>query len=168
MREGDITQLSDPAFRKELISWRRFNDPSAVSTRDGLSGRAAGQPSLPDWLAGLLINFVLTGKRQARTDAANIRSSSLIAVFVARQDRPEAWVETGRTYERFALQATALDIRTAFINQPIEVRRLRPQLNRLLGSEGETALLMLRAGYGAQAPFSFRRPLQHVIVPGTA
>lgn len=48
VREGDITQLSDPAFRKELIPWLRFNDPSAVSTRDGLSGRAAGQPSLPD------------------------------------------------------------------------------------------------------------------------
>jgi hypothetical protein len=168
VREGDLTQLSDPAFREELISWLRFNDASAVSTGDGLSGRTAGRPSLPDWLAGLLINFVLTGKGQARTDAANIRSSSLIAVFVARQDTPEAWVETGRAYERFALQATALDLRTAFINQPIEVRRLRPQLHSLLGLEGETVLLMLRVGYGPQAPFSLRRPLQYVIVPGTA
>jgi hypothetical protein len=167
VREGDVAQLTDPAFRKELISWLRFNDASAVSTGDGLSGRAAGHPWLPDWLAGLLINFVLTGKGQAKTDAANIRSSALIAVFVAGEDTPTVWVEAGRAYERFALQATAFDIRTAFINQPIEVHRLRPQLHSLLGLKGETALLMLRAGYGPLAPFSLRRPIQHVVMSET-
>lgn len=169
VREGDVAQLSDRAFRKELVAWLRFNDASAIMTGDGLSGRTAGQPSIPDWLASLVIGFVLTGRGQARTDERNIRSSALIAAFVADRDDLEAWIETGRSYERFALQATALNIRTAFINQPIEVRRLRPQLHGLLGlKEGETALLMLRVGHGPQAPFSLRRPLQDVIVPGTA
>jgi hypothetical protein len=168
VREGDLTQLNDPAFRKELMTWLRFNDASAVRTSEGLALRTMGRPSAPDWLAKLIMRFALTGKAQAQADATHIRSSALIAVFVAGDDTPKAWVETGRAYERFALQATALDIRTAFINQPIEVRRLRPQLHSLLGLEGEKALLMLRVGYGPQAPFSLRRPLQHVIVPGTA
>jgi len=168
VREGDVAQLSDRAFRKELMAWLRFNDASAVRTGDGLALRTMGRPSAPDWLARLITRFALTGKAQAQADAANIRSSALIAVFVAGDDAPTAWVDAGRAYERFALQATALDIRTAFINQPIEVCRLRPQLHSLLELEGETAILMLRVGYGPLAPFSLRRPLQHVVVQATA
>jgi hypothetical protein len=161
--EGDRVQLSDPAFRNELTAWLRFNDAAAVRTGDGLAARTAAQPSLPDWLGRRIIRFVLTGRAQARTDAANIRSSPLIAVFVAREDAPHAWFEAGRCCERFALQATALDIRTAFINQPIELSVLRPQLHNLLGLRDETALLMVRCGHGPRAPFSLRRPVDDVI-----
>jgi hypothetical protein len=59
-----------------------------------------------------LLPFVLSRRSQARTDETNIQSSPTIAVVVAERDTPEAWVEAGRVYERFALQATALDIRT--------------------------------------------------------
>lgn len=34
-----------------------------------------------------------------------------------------------RCYERLALRATALDLRTAFINQPVEVPALRPEID---------------------------------------
>jgi nitroreductase len=164
VREGDVTQLSDPSFGAELISWLRFNDAAALRTGDGLASKVMGKPPVPDWLARLIIGLVLTGKAQAKTDETNIRSSPLLAAFVAVRDTPTAWVEVGRAYERFALQATALGIRTAFINQPIEVRRLRPRLNSLLGLQGETALLMVRAGYGPEAPFSLRRPIDDVIL----
>jgi len=164
VREGDVAQLSDHAFRRELISWLRFNDAAAIRTCDGLVGKTAGQPSIPDWVAKWIIGFVLTGKAQAKANETNIRSSPLVAVFAAKRDAVSAWVEVGRVYERFALQATVLGIRTAFINQPIEVRQLRPQLNSLLGLKEETALLMLRVGYGPEAPFSLRRPVGDVIV----
>ena len=164
VRESDIAQLSDPAFRKELIAWLRFNDAAALRTGDGLAGRVTGQPAIPDWLAQVIIPFVLTGKAQAQVDATNIRSAPMIAVFVATRETPAAWLEVGRVYERFALQTTALDVRTAFINQPIEVRHLRPGLNSLLGLDGETALLIVRVGYGPQAPFSLRRPVDDVIL----
>jgi hypothetical protein len=118
---------------------------------------------LPDWLARRIIRFVLSGKAQARTDATNIRTTPIIAVVVADRDEPEAWVEAGRAYERLALQATALDIRTAVINQPIEVRSLRRRLYDLLGLGQETAQLVLRVGYGPRAPFSLRRPPDAVI-----
>ena len=162
--QGNTAQLTDPAFRKELISWIRFNPEDALAKGDGLSGRANGQPPLPTWLAKLIVGMVLTPKGQIDTDARNIRSSAGVAVFVARADDKRAWVEVGRTYERFALQATALDIRTAHVNQPIEVRALRPQLESWLKLNGEHALLAVRFGHGPTAPFSLRRPLDDVIV----
>ena len=108
---------------------------------------------------------MLTPRGQADADAKNIRSSAAIAVLVAKQDEKAAWVEVGRAYERLALQATALDIRSAFINQPIEVQLLRPQFESWLGLRHEHAFLIVRLGRAPLAPFSLRRPLSDVITP---
>lgn len=62
------------------------------------------------------------------------------------------------------MHATALDVLTAFINQPIEVRPLRPQFESWLNLSGEHALLMVRFGHGPTAPFSLRRPIDDVIL----
>ena len=161
---GNRTQLNDPAFRKELVSWIRFNPGEAIRTGDGLSGRTSGQPALPRWLATLIIGAVLTPKGQSDADARNIRSSAAVAVLVTERDDSAAWVETGRAYERFALQATALGIRNAFINQPNEVRPIRSQFESWLGLQGGHALLIVRIGRAALAPYSLRRPIEDVIV----
>jgi hypothetical protein len=163
---GNIAQLSDRKFRSELISWIRFNPGEAIRKNDGLAGRTTSQPALPRWLAKLIIGFVLTPKGQARTDTANIRSSAGLAVFVSREQSKDAWVEAGRVFERFALQATALHIRTAFINQPIEVPEVRSQFESWLKLDREHAQLMIRFGYGEPAPFSLRRPVDDVIMSG--
>ena len=164
VNQGNHAQLSDSAFRRELVSWIRFNPGDALRKGDGLSGRTTGQPALPAWLAKLIIGFVLTPKSQADADAKNIRSSSAVAIFVSGRDDKAAWVETGRLYERFALQAAALEIRNAFINQPVEVRRLRPQLESWLGLKGENALLVVRIGRARLAPYSLRRPVEDIIL----
>jgi hypothetical protein len=164
VNRGNSAQLTDRVFRRELASWIRFNPGAAMRTGDGLSGRALGNPAVPTWLAKLMLGLILTPKKQARTDADNIRSSAGVAVFVAGRNDKAAWVEAGRVYERFALQATALNICTAFINQPIEVHALRPQFESWLGLNKEHALLMVRFGYGPAAPFSLRRTLDDVIV----
>ncbi len=161
---GNITQLTDRAFRKELVAWIRFNPVEAMRKGDGLAAQTSGQPALPTWLAKLIIGLVLTPKGQAETDATNIRSSAGVAVFVSSYDNKAAWINVGRAYEHFALQATALNIRTAFINQPIEVRQLRPQFESWLKLDGEHALLIVRFGHGPTAPFSLRRPIDDVII----
>lgn len=163
VNEGNRSQLSDPAFRRELIAWIRFNDTQAIQSGDGLSGRVSNQPQLPAWLAKPIIRFVLTPEAQVKTDTANLRSAAGIAVFIGEEDKLPVWIETGRAYERFALRATASGIRNAFINQPIEVRRLRQELHSLLGLGGtETAHLMVRYGRAPLAPYSLRRPLADV------
>ena len=161
--QGNYIQLRDPDFRGELMSWIRFNPRSALRSGDGLAGRANGQPSLPTWAAKGLVRTILSPKRQADTDARRIRSSAGVAVFVSSRDDKAGWVDVGRAYERFALQATTLDIRNAFINQPIEVPALRPQFESWLNLRGERALLLVRFGHGPTLPFSPRRPVDDVI-----
>jgi len=163
VNEGNRSQLSEPLFRRELISWIRVSDAQAIRTGDGLSGRVSNQPQLPAWLAKPILRFVLTPEAQVKTDTVNLRSSAGIAVFIGDIDELPAWVETGRAYERFALRATAAGIRNAFINQPIEVRRLRQELHSVLGLGGtETAHLMVRYGRASPAPYSLRRPVADV------
>jgi hypothetical protein len=92
-----------------------------------------------------------------------LRFSPGAALFLAGTDTRAAWVEAGRAYERFALQAELLDIRSAFLNQPIEVPALRDELRALLHLT-EAPQLMVRFGHGARAPYSLRRPPHDVIV----
>jgi hypothetical protein len=96
--------------------------------------------------------------------AKQIRSSAGIAVFGSDRNDREHWVETGRCYERFALQATALGIKNAFLNQPVEVATLRPQLANYLGIGDCRPDLVVRFGYGNETPRSLRRPIEGVII----
>lgn len=73
------------------------------------------------------------------------------------------WVEAGRCYERFALQSTALGIRTAMINQPVEVSSLRPQFAAFLGVGSRRPDLVVRFGRGPRMPQSLRRPVQALL-----
>ena len=93
-----------------------------------------------------------------------MRSSAGIAVFVGKAADKAHWVEVGRCYERFALQATALGIRNAFLNQPVEVAALRPQYASALGLTGLRPDLIVRFGRGPVMPASLRRPVEDVLV----
>lgn len=96
--------------------------------------------------------------------ATSIRSSSGIAVFFSDASDRAHWVETGRSYERFALQATALGIRTAMIKQPVEVAAMRGEFSRALDLGSHRPDLVVRFGYGTAMPQSLRRPIDAVIV----
>ncbi|WP_404790191.1 hypothetical protein [Altericista sp. CCNU0014] len=85
-------------------------------------------------------------------------------MFVSDVDDKAHWVEAGRCYERFALQATALGIRNAFVNQPVEEARLRPAFARALGLGAGRPDLVVRFGRGPEMPSSLRRSLEAVIV----
>ena len=165
INEGNRSQLSDQAFRHELIEWIRFNDEAAIALGDGLASRPSGQPQLPGWLAKPLMKFVLTPGSQVAKDTENLKSSAGIAAFIGSADDIPVWVNIGRAYERFALAATQLGIRNAFINQPIEVRQLRQKLHTTLGlKQNEIVHLMVRYGHGPLAPYSLRRPPEDVSI----
>jgi hypothetical protein len=162
--QGNTTQLNDRAFVDELKAWLRFNGADAVRSGDGLYGPSSGNPSLPSWLGPRLFDFVVTAEGENDKVAKQVRSSAGIAVFVGPREDRAGWIETGRVYERFALQATALGIRTAHLNQPVEVASLRPAFARSLGLPGERPDLVIRFGRGPTMPPSLRRPLPAVLV----
>lgn len=162
--QGNTAQMNDKAFVDELKAWIRFNGSDAVRTGDGLYSASSGNPTLPSWLGPLMFDLAFRPKGENDKYARHVRSSAGIAVFVGPGNDKAAWIEVGRAYERFALQATALGVRTAHLNQPVEVAALRPQFANLLGIGGQRPDLVIRFGRGPTLPPSLRRPLQSVWV----
>jgi hypothetical protein len=162
--QGNTAQMNNPAFMRELKSWIRFNDQEATRNGDGLSGRTTGNPSIPRWLGNLLSKLLFRAQPENDKNARFIRSSAGIAVFVSDVDDKAHWVEAGRCYERFALQATALGIHNAFVNQPVEEASLRPAFARALGLKSGRPDLVVRFGRGSKMPSSLRRSLEAVII----
>ena len=160
---GNSAQMSDQAFVRELRTWLRFSPKQALQTGDGLFSVTTGNPVLPAWLGTTF--FDLAFKTSAENDkyVRQIASSAGIAVFCAQNATPEHWVHAGRAAQRFALQATALGLKHAFINQPVEVADLRPELAKLIGLPGRRPDLVMRFGYGPALPYSARRPVSAVL-----
>ncbi|MBD2189499.1 Tat pathway signal protein [Pseudanabaena sp. FACHB-723] len=162
--QGNTAQMNDRAFIEELKSWIRFSYDEVLIKRDGLFAGSSGNPIVPRWLGMNLLNLFFTAKGENDKYAKHIRSSAGIAVFMSEQNDKEHWVETGRCYERFALQATALGIKNAFLNQPVEVASLRPQLANYLGIGDLRPDLVVRFGYGVETPRSLRRHIEAVLL----
>ena len=114
-------------------------------------------------------HFEDLGEQQVKNIAENdkyarhLRASAGVAVFVSQRDDRDHWVRAGRACQRFALQATAFGLKHAFVNQPVEVARLRPELAALVGLPGRRPDIVMRFGYGPSLPFSARRPVEAVL-----
>lgn len=160
---GNSMQMADAAFVRELKSWLRFNPAQALRTGDGLYSVASGNPALPDWLGPLAFDWLSSAQSQNEAYASQIRSSAGIAVFVGERADRAHWVAVGQACQRFALEATALGLKHAYINQPVEVPALRPDLAALIGVSGGRPDIVMRFGYGPTLPYSPRRPVSAVM-----
>ena len=162
--QGNTAQLEVPAFVKEIKTWIRFNGADATRTRDGLFSVCSGNPAVPTWLGDLAFGWFFTAKGENDKIARQVRNSAGIAVFVGQAADKAHWVEVGRAYQRFALQATALGIRNAFLNQAVEVAAVRSPFAAAMGLMGQRPDLVVRSGRGPTLPQSLRRPVQAVMV----
>lgn len=162
---ANTRQMEDPAFVEELRAWIRFTPDQAIASGDGLFAAASGNPVMPAWLASRLFEAFFTTDAENEKYRAHLRSSAGVAIFTAEASGPEHWMRVGRSFQRFALQATALDIRNAHVNQPIEVIGIRSEFARWLGIPGRRPDLVVRFGRGGRLPMSLRRPPGEVIRP---
>lgn len=160
---GNSAQMADITFVRELKSWLRFSPRQAMTTGDGLFSATTGNPTLPAWLGPHMFDIAFKADAENDKYARQLRSSAGVAVFVSEHDDKEHWMRAGRACQRFALQATALGIKHAFVNQPVEVAKLRPDLAALVGMPGRRPDLVMRFGYGPALPFSARRPVHAVL-----
>ena len=161
---GNEQQLSNDNFKKELVAWIRFNDREALASKDGLLSRGSGNPSLPRWVANLFIGSSLNPAAQGKKDALHIRSSAGLFLFTTPQNNPAAWIAAGRASERFALLATTLNLKCAYLNQPCEVPAVRAQVQSHLSLNGAFPQLLMRFGHGPAMPRSLRRPVSEVLL----
>ncbi|MFM0027356.1 nitroreductase family protein [Paraburkholderia madseniana] len=156
-------QMADLAFMSELKRWIRFNPRSAMASGDGLFSAASGNPVLPSALGRFAFERFFNARTENDRYARQIDSSAGVVVFIGDREDKVHWIRVGRACQRFALAATNLGIKVAFINQPVEVARFRPELAGLVGDAGRRPDIILRFGYGPKLPFSPRRPLEAVL-----
>lgn len=160
---GNSAQMNDEAFITELKEWLRFSESTVVRHRDGLFSASSGHPTLPNWLGQVAFNFAFTEDSENDKYGRHLRSSAGVIAFVSERDDRESWVEVGRCYQRFALQATAFGLRHAHINQAVEVPEVRAQFSDYLGIGDRRPDLLVRFGYGPELPKSLRRPVDQVL-----
>lgn len=160
---GNGIQMSDGAFREELLSWMRFNKMQVKKRGDGLSYKIFGSPSLPEIIAKPIVRLFLKPDPQNQSDLKKITSSSHFVLFTTKYNTVEEWIELGQLLQRFLLAATELGIASAFCNQPCEVASLATELQNIPELKGEYPTLILRIGYAHPMPFSPRKKLDEVI-----
>lgn len=161
--QGNTWQMRDQAFMDELVSWMRFNETEATEKLDGLFTRASGNAALPGWIARPLLRFFFTEDGENKKYRDHIESSAGIVILSTDADNKAHWIAAGRACQRFALQATALGLKYAFINQPVEVAALRGQFASFLGVPGRRPDIVMRFGAGPELPKSLRRPPEQVM-----
>ena len=160
---GNDAQMADPAFMTELKTWIRFNPRDAMRTGDGLLSAASGSPALPTFVGRQLFSLFVTAKGEGDRYARQMSSSPAFAVFVADREDKAHWMKVGRACQRMTLAATALGLKHAYMNQPVEVPEFRSALATLAGEGGKRPDLVLRLGYGPTMPYSPRRPVEAVL-----
>jgi hypothetical protein len=163
VNQGNLSQYADKEFVNELLHWLRFTKKEALASRDGLYTAASGNPQVPRWLGQMVVSNAKP-QQQADTDAKKLRSSSGAVVVASESEDKTAWVRTGQVYERLALTMTALNIKSAFLNQPIEVADVRRQFQSAIKLGNALPQLLVRFGYADGLPPSLRRPVEDVLL----
>lgn len=160
--EGDRRQASDAAFRRELAMWIH---PNHTRSRDGMPGYAFAVPDLVSFAGPFFVRTFDWGDRHAARDRELALGSPVLAVLGTPDDTPREWLRAGEAMALVLLAATAAGLRASFLNQPCEVAELRPALRRLVAEQtGHLGApqLVLRIGYGPEAPATPRRPAGEV------
>lgn len=157
IHEGDLTRMSDKAFRKELAHWMR---PAGTHAADGLAGDSLGLSAFASDLAAWSTRAFDMGKSVAAKDVELARGSAALVVVTA-DDVPGSLLDAGQLAERFILTATLRGAACSFFNLPVEAPALRQRIGGLLASQRPPQLLF-RVGYPTgdlQLKPSPRRPL---------
>ena len=161
--QGNTVQMSDPAFKNELLSWIRFNKKHSESTHDGLSYAVLGAPNLPRWVTEPIVRGSLKAKTQNKTDLKKIQSSSHMVLLTTEGNDIRTWIQTGRTLERFLLLLTQAGIAHAYLNQPCEVPEINIALRKNFPKENLYPQILLRIGYAKPVVYSKRKDIREVI-----
>jgi hypothetical protein len=158
--EGDRRQWDNPAFRRELSQWLRANTAGAL---DGIPGYAVGVDDLLSYAGPLVVRTFDLGAGEAARDEEIALGSPVLAVLGTEGDGVRDWLNAGQALARVLLQARAANVWASFLNQPIEVPRLRARLEGLIGRAGHVQTV-LRLGYGDAVKPTPRRPVEAVLM----
>ena len=168
VKEGNRIQFRDQQFVEELLSWIRFTKKEAMTNRDGLTAEVMGFPYVPRWFGRIILKTMAKPESEASKTEKQIRSSSLLMLFIGNKHDKKHWIDVGRSFERVALTATSMGLAHAHVNMPCEVESVREKLAAQLGlKNNQQPLLLIRFGYAKEVPRSPRRPVKEIILSTT-
>ena len=158
--EGDRLQHADKRFRRELTAWMHSN---RSRSHDGVPGYAFDFGDIMSAARPLMVRTFDMGSGQAAKDRELAEGSPMLAILGTEDDSPADWLAAGQALAWVLLRAQAEGVSASFLNQPIEVPELRPQLRDAVGRKGFPQLL-LRMGYGSEVEPTPRRTVEEVLI----
>lgn len=161
---ADRIQQADPAFRAEIVRWRRPDETAS----DGII--PAALPELPGLLRASdvpLREFLPT--RSDLADSADPQHRPMpaerpdLALVCTRHDGPTDWLRAGEALARVLLRAASLDIAASPLGQALDLSWTRRRLRTELALTGHPQVA-LRLGHAHLAGHPTpRRPLSEVL-----
>ncbi len=165
IQKGNAIQMSDNRFKDELLSWIRFNKKQVEKTRNGLTYKVMGSPSMPKMLGKLIVKSFLKPKKQNKSDLGKINSSSHFILLTTKTNSIAEWLALGFYLERVLLQLTEMGIANAYLNPPCEITTLADDLRKQLPIDNEFPTIIMRIGFvDKKTPYSPRRNIDQVSI----
>jgi nitroreductase len=154
-------QAEDHRVASEQFAWMRFGD-DADKSGDGVPIDNLELGMVTSWMAGRYFNpdswlSRFGPEHVAREARDGLRSAGALALLCTPRRDPTQWLMGGQAFERFALQATALDLALQPVSAPIERPRWRAPLLRAFDAPGEEPLMLLRLGHAKRPEPTPRR-----------
>lgn len=163
--EGSNLQFNNNEFVNELVSWIRFSKRKAEEKGDGVWCASMGMPATGRSIGSVIMKHLVSAKSEAKRWKNLIEKSAGFALFVVKENSKEDWVRLGQSFQRFGLKATQLGLKHAHLNMPCEEISVRQKLMQYFKiDKGKQPLLLIRFGYAEAMPYSFRRPLDKILI----
>ncbi|MFY1637045.1 Acg family FMN-binding oxidoreductase [Solwaraspora sp. WMMB335] len=154
-RSAEQRQRADGAYRAELARWT----VPGHGRREGIPRSAIGPWDALETLP--IRDFGLAAPRLSRS-TERFEPYPTILVLSTAGDTERHWLAAGQALQRVLLVATAEQLATTPISQPLEIPVIRDLLAHR--QRGTTAQMIIRVGYGQPAPATPRRPLTEVLI----
>ncbi|MDF1570633.1 MAG: hypothetical protein P1P82_03345 [Bacteroidales bacterium] len=161
--EGSDRQFGNKAFVRELVDWLRFNEKEAIKKGDGIWNATMGLPATGRAIGSFIMKRLVTPRSEAKRWKKLFRKSAGFVLFSVAQHDPEHWIRLGRSFQRFGLETTAMGLKHAHMNMPLEEELVREKVSGAFDLGEMMPLLLLRIGYADPGPYSFRRNLYEMI-----
>jgi len=161
---ADRIQWADKLVRYQIAGWLH---PRGSSSSDGIPASAFETDDPLSHVGPEVVRLVNMGAEQAVKDRRKAVEAPLLAVLTTGGDTPAEWLAAGQAMEKVLLCACAAGLSASYLNQPLEVPALRPQLRgvlaQVLGHQG-CPQLVFRLGYGPEVPPTPRRSVSEVLL----
>ncbi len=161
--EGSDRQFGNKAFVHELVDWLRFTEKEAMKKGDGIWNATMGLPATGRAIGSFIMKRLVTPRSEAKRWKKLFRKSAGFVLFMVEKHDTDHWIRLGRSFQRFGLVTTAMGLKHAHMNMPLEEETVRAKVTDAFDLGGMTPLLLLRIGFADPAPYSFRRNLHEII-----